>query len=72
MDQDKTRRPEKAGTAIKLLYISLGIGALQVIFSALTHVPKLSTVSIIFGMFILVGPMWFFIYKTGKGRNWNQ
>ena len=30
MDQDKTRRPEKAGTAIKLLYISLGIGALQV------------------------------------------
>jgi hypothetical protein len=29
METEKTNRPEKIDTAIKLLYISLGIGAIQ-------------------------------------------
>jgi len=70
METEKTNRPKKIGTAIKLLYISLGIGTVQVILSAFTHVPKLSTISIILGVFILIGPMWLFIHKTWKGRNW--
>ena len=65
METEKTNRPKKIGTAIKLLYISLGIGTVQVILSAFTHVPKLSTISIILGVFILIGPMWLFIQFGG-------
>jgi hypothetical protein len=68
MGQDKNSRPERVGTAVKLLYISLGIMVLQILFFSLLSKEVLK--SIIFGMLIGVGPIWFFIYKTGKGRNW--
>jgi hypothetical protein len=66
MDEHKISRPEKVGTAVKLLYIVLGILALQDVLLPSKHLLK----SIIFGMFTILGPMWFLIYKTSKGRNW--
>jgi hypothetical protein len=70
MDEHQISRPKKVGTALKLLYIVLGIMTLQVILFDLIH--RGIFWGVINGMFIVIGPMWFLIYKTGKGRNWGR
>lgn len=77
MDQNQTNRPEKVGTAVKLLYISLGVGVLQRIMMAsvyaeLPHVPNNLSVQILVMLvaFFVLGIRWLFIYMIGKGRNW--
>jgi hypothetical protein len=65
MDQNQTARPEKVGTAVKLLYINLGIGVLSGIMEALMHAPM----TLVF-VTVILGTMWLLTYMIGKGRNW--
>jgi hypothetical protein len=73
MGKNQKSRPEKVATAVKLLYITLGMGVLGFIIFAFTY-EKWSPQTIIFGIFIFflffIGPMWLFIYKIDKGYNW--
>lgn len=73
MDQNQTNRPEKVGTAVKLLYISLGVGVLQRIMMASVHAEVAHAPNLIATMlvaFFVLGIRWLFIYMIGKGRNW--
>ena len=70
MDQDQASRPEKIGTAVKLLYITLGIGVLRSIMEASMHAQMASPALVMFITFFVLGIMWLFIYMIGKGRNW--
>ena len=73
MSKDHTSRPQIVGTAVKLLYISLGIGALGFILFAFSYPypsSRMAIFSILFFVFVIIGPMWLFIYKIDKGRNW--
>ncbi|MDP7637661.1 MAG: hypothetical protein QF577_08950 [Phycisphaerae bacterium] len=70
MGQNQAVRPEKVGTAVKLLYITLGIGALRVIMEASMYAQMASPVFAMFITFFVLGIIFLFIYMTGKGRNW--
>lgn len=70
MDQSQTIRPEKVGTAVKLLYITLGIGVLRSIMEASMQAQMASPAFVMFITFFVLGIMWLFIYLIGKGRNW--
>lgn len=63
-------RPEKVGTAVKLLYITLGIGVLRSIMEASMHAQMVSPTFVMFITFFVLGIMWLFIYMIGRGRNW--
>lgn len=62
--------PYRVGTAMWLLYVTLGIGLIRSIIEAkrFSHViPIEFEIVIIFSVF---GIMWFFIHMIGKGKNW--
>ena len=69
-NQAQITRPDKVSKAVTLLYVTLGIGVLRSIMEA----PRLSQTApigfVIFISLFVLGIMWFFIYKIGKGRNW--
>ena len=72
MERNQPCRPEKVSAAIKLLYITLGIGALRGILEASIRAQMASplfVISVSFGVFGVVG---FFIYMIGRGRNWSR
>lgn len=70
MDQNQISRPKKVGTAVKLLYITLGIGVLRSIMEASMQAQMASPAFVMFITFFVLGIMWLFIYMIGKGRNW--
>ena len=70
MDQNQTTRPHKVGTAVKLLYITLGIGVLRSIMEASMHAEMASPAFVMFITFFVLGILWLFIFMIGKGRNW--
>jgi uncharacterized membrane protein len=70
MDQDLISRPEKVGTAVKLLYIALIIGVLQSIMLSSLLARTTPIENVMFIMFSLMGVIWFLIYKISEGRNW--
>lgn len=70
MDQNQSTRPYKVTTAVKLLYISLGIGVLRNIMESSTQAEVASPAFVMFIAFFVLGIMWFFILMIGKGRNW--
>ena len=70
MGQNKTIRPEKVGTAVKLLYITLAIGVLRSIMEASMHAQIASPAFVMFITFFVLCIMWLLIYMIGKGRNW--
>ena len=68
--QTQTVRPEKVGTSVKLLYITLGIGVLRSIMEASTNAQMASPAFVTFITLFVLGIMWLFIYLIGKGLNW--
>jgi len=71
MDQNQKIRPANVGTAVKLLYITLGIRVVWIIMAASRTAQMASPDYVMFiPRFFGLGIMWFFIYMIGKGRNW--
>jgi FtsH-binding integral membrane protein len=70
MDQNQASRPDQIRTTIKLLYITLGIGAFRSIMEASVNTQIASPVFVMLITFCVLGIMWLLIYKIGKGRNW--
>ena len=70
MEQNLKSRPEKVEAAVKLFYITLGIGILR---SGIEASRLAQTAMLAFVLFIMVftfGIIWLLIHMTGKGRNW--
>ena len=70
MEQNQTTRPPRVGTAVKLLYITLGIGVLRSIMDASMYTEMASPAFVMLITFFVLGLMGFFIFMIGKGRNW--
>lgn len=70
MEQNQVNRPDKVGTAVVLLYVTLGIGVLRSIMEASRLSAQASVGFVMFITSAVLGLMWFFIYMIGKGRNW--
>ena len=70
MDQNQSTRPYKVTTAVKLLYITLGIGVLRGIMESSTQAEVTSPAFVMFIAFFVLVVMWLFIFMIGKGRNW--
>jgi len=70
MEQNQTTRPPRVGTAVKLLYITLGIGVLRSIMDASIYTEMASPAFVMLISFFVLGVMGFFIFMIGKGRNW--
>ena len=70
MDQNQSTRPYKVTTAVKLLYITLGIGVLRGIMGSSTQAEVTSPAFVMFIAFFVLVVMWLFIFMIGKGRNW--
>ena len=70
MDQNQQSRAANVGTAVTLLYITLGIGVVRSIMEASRNAQMASPGFVMFITFCVLGIMWFFIYMIGKGRNW--
>jgi tryptophan-rich sensory protein len=70
MEQSQASRPEKVGVAVKLLYLTLGIGVLRSFMEAPMHAKMTSPAFVVFVASFVLGIMWFFIYMIGRGRNW--
>jgi len=66
----QTSRPENVGSAVKLLYMTLGISILTGIMEASNFSQMGSPAFLMFITFFVLGSMWFFIYMIGKGCNW--
>lgn len=63
-------QPPKVGTAVKLLYATLGIGIIRSIIEASRLAEANSVGFVLLIIFSVFGSMWFLIYMIGKGRNW--
>ena len=70
MDKNQSTRPHKVGTAVKLLYITLGIGVLRSVTEASMHAEATSPGFVMFVTFSVLGIMWLFVFMIGQGRNW--
>ena len=70
MEENQTSRPPKVGTAIKLLYITLGLGILRSALEASTLLQAPSPALVIFKKALVFGVIWFFIFMIARGRNW--
>ena len=70
MDENQLGRPEDVGTAVVLLYVSLGIGGLGSILEATVNAQMASPAPVMFTTLVTLGVIWLLTYKTGKGRNW--
>ncbi|MBI5887326.1 MAG: hypothetical protein HZB82_01260 [Deltaproteobacteria bacterium] len=70
--QDRTSRPEKISIALKLLYITFGIGVVRSftlveIFIDTRTTVSAAAMSVIYSILLF---MCFCVYMTGKGRSW--
>ncbi len=70
MEQNQTTRPPRVGTAVKLLYITLGIGVLRSVMDASMYTEMASPAFVMLISFFVLGVMGFFVFMIGKGRNW--
>ena len=70
MEQNQPTRPPRVGTAVKLLYITLGIGVLRSIMDASMYAEMAPPAFVMLITFVVLGLMGFFIFMIGKGRNW--
>lgn len=73
MNLSYASRPGKVETAVKLLYVTLGIGVLRSIGESMEVSMRAQSISpayAVFKAFFVFGIMWFFICMIGKGRNW--
>ncbi len=70
MEQNQTTRPPRVGTAVKLLYITLGIGVLRSIMDSSMYAEMAPPAFVMLITFFVLGVMGFFIFMIGKGRNW--
>ena len=66
MDQNQSSRPGNVGTAVKLLYITLGIGVARSIATVQIASPGF----VMFITFFTVSVLGLLIHMIGKGRNW--
>ncbi len=70
MDQSQCGRPGSVGTAVKLLYVTLGIAVVMIIMDTPMSTQGTSPGSVKLVSIISLGIPWFFIHMIGKGRNW--
>jgi len=63
-------QPSKVASAVKLLYVTLGIGIIRSIIESSRYAEASSVGFVLFITFGSFGIMWLLIYMTGKGRNW--
>jgi hypothetical protein len=70
MEQNQTARPPRVGTAVKLLYITLGIGVLRSIMDASMYAEMAPPAFVKLITIFVIGVMGFLIILIGKGRNW--
>ncbi len=68
--QKQVEQPSKVGTAVTLLYATLGIGIIRSIIESSRYAEASSVGYVIYIMFSVFGLMWFLFYMIGKGRNW--
>jgi len=66
----ESNRPDKVGTAVTLLYITLGIGGVRSIMEASMNAQMASPGFVMFITFFVLGIIWLLIHMIGKGRNW--
>jgi len=70
MEQNQTTRPPRVGTAVKLLYITLGIGVLRSTMDASMYTEVASPAFAMLITLFVLGVMGCFLFMIGKGRNW--
>ncbi len=69
-DREQIARHPKVAVAVKLLYVTLGIGIIRSIIEFSRQAEASSVGFVLFVMFFVFGIMLFFIYMIGKGKNW--
>jgi hypothetical protein len=70
VEQNLTISTEKVKTAVRLLYLSLGIGVLDRIIEASMNKRMESPGYFVFKLFFVFGIMWLNIFLIGRGLNW--
>jgi FtsH-binding integral membrane protein len=63
-------KPIEVTRAVQLLYASLGIGIVKVVFDFARLSSEISLMFILFVMILTFGLLFFFIWKISDGRNW--
>src|SRR3989344_5512746 len=66
----QTSLPAIISNAVKLLYVTLGIGVLRAVLEFQTLVQQAPVIFILFVWLVVFGLMWFLIHKIGSRRNW--
>jgi len=70
INSEQLAQPSKVATAVKLLYVTLGIGIIRSIIEFSRQAEESSVGFVLFIMLFVFGIMLFFIYMIGKGKNW--
>ncbi len=71
MEQNRIDRPAKVGTAVRLLYTTMGLIVLANIIDAAAFTRVVPIVTAMMTItFFEVGITWLLAYMIGKGRNW--
>ena len=73
MTASPATRPSKANTAIILLYVAWGLGALRALLGApgISHLPTPDQAGAAVAIVVVIlAIMLFFIFMISKGRNW--
>jgi hypothetical protein len=65
-----SEKPAKVDLALRLLYLALAIGVLQMIMTLISHLEVRSPDFLIYTSLARFAVVLFLIYQTGKGRNW--
>ena len=66
---EPTSRPAIISNAVKLLYVTLGIGVIRAVLEFQTLVQQAPVIFILFVWVVVFGVMWFLIHKIGSRRN---
>jgi len=64
------QKPEKIVTAIKLLYLLIGIGMIRTFMTVMRHADVRSPYSLIFTKILIYAASVFLIYQISRGKNW--
>ena len=72
MEQTKSQilRPQKVLTALKLLYLTLGIGIIRIFLEDTNLFMRAESGINIFVLFLIFALVFFIYYLIGKGKNW--
>ena len=64
------QKPEKVVTAVKLLYLLVGIGMIRTFMTVMRHADVRSPYPLIFTKILIYAASVFLIYQISKGKNW--